>query len=231
MPSTKPKASSSPNNVDTRQRLVNTAIRLFQRQGYYATGLNALLVEADCPKGSLYHHFPGGKTDLAIACLQQLTKQVEVFINSFTIKTSTGPGLSTLQATNIESLIQSIFKQTQAWLKQESWQAGSLFSIINHETTAQDTAIRKTLSESYRCIAKRLCLFLKQGGLSSEHAQAFSQQFIIAYEGSLSLAAAMANKQPLQQAQALLLKQLSVLPVHLPSPNRAGENIRTNKRT
>ena len=52
---------------NSRQTLVETAARLFRRQGYHATGLTEVLQAAGLPKGSLYHHFPGGKPDLGRA--------------------------------------------------------------------------------------------------------------------------------------------------------------------
>jgi AcrR family transcriptional regulator len=51
----------------TRDRLVQAAAELFRRQGYHATGLSEVLAAAQAPKGSLYHHFPDGKADLARA--------------------------------------------------------------------------------------------------------------------------------------------------------------------
>ncbi|WP_433271070.1 TetR/AcrR family transcriptional regulator [Actinosynnema sp. CS-041913] len=38
---------------------------LLQRQGYEATGIKEILVAAGATSSSLYHHFPGGKEDLA----------------------------------------------------------------------------------------------------------------------------------------------------------------------
>lgn len=52
---------------NTKDRLIQTAAQLFQRSGYNGVGLAELLAEARTPKGSLYHHFPKGKPDLAIA--------------------------------------------------------------------------------------------------------------------------------------------------------------------
>jgi AcrR family transcriptional regulator len=51
--------------VDTRERLVTAGVQLFQRQGLAATGIKEILSEADTGFSSLYHHFPGGKDDLA----------------------------------------------------------------------------------------------------------------------------------------------------------------------
>jgi TetR/AcrR family transcriptional regulator, lmrAB and yxaGH operons repressor len=51
----------------TRDRLIAAAALLFRQKGYHATGLAEILLVADAPKGSLYHHFPEGKADLARA--------------------------------------------------------------------------------------------------------------------------------------------------------------------
>lgn len=51
----------------TRDRLIATAARLFGQKGYCGTGLSEILAESQAPKGSLYHHFPDGKADLALA--------------------------------------------------------------------------------------------------------------------------------------------------------------------
>lgn len=51
----------------TKDRLILAAATLFRTRGYHGVGLADVLVEAQAPKGSLYHHFPNGKSDLAIA--------------------------------------------------------------------------------------------------------------------------------------------------------------------
>ena len=51
--------------TDSREVLVRAASSLLRQRGYAGTGLSEILSEAKLPKGSLYHHFPGGKRELA----------------------------------------------------------------------------------------------------------------------------------------------------------------------
>lgn len=53
----------------TRDRLVNTAMRLFWEKGYGATSVSEILHAAEANSGSLYHFFPT-KQDLLVAVLQ-----------------------------------------------------------------------------------------------------------------------------------------------------------------
>ncbi len=53
--------------LPTKDRLIRAAANLFRTRGYHGVGLNDLLSAANAPKGSLYHHFPNGKSDLAVA--------------------------------------------------------------------------------------------------------------------------------------------------------------------
>ena len=50
---------------------------LFRRQGYAATGVNQILETADVKAGSLYHHFPDGKQELAAAVVDSVGADIE----------------------------------------------------------------------------------------------------------------------------------------------------------
>lgn len=47
-----------------RQHILEAAARLFERQGYHATGLNEIIRTSGTPKGSLYYYFPDGKEQI-----------------------------------------------------------------------------------------------------------------------------------------------------------------------
>lgn len=54
---------------DTRLRFLTATNELFRRQGYNGTSLKQVTDAAGAPTGSLYHHFPGGKQELAVVVL------------------------------------------------------------------------------------------------------------------------------------------------------------------
>ena len=49
------------------------AQRLFRQRGYHATGLADILQLAGAPKGSMYHHFPGGKEAIGVCVIENIT--------------------------------------------------------------------------------------------------------------------------------------------------------------
>ena len=55
----------------TRERIIAATHELFRRHGFHATSLKDVTVAAAAPTGSLYHFFPGGKTELAEAVLRE----------------------------------------------------------------------------------------------------------------------------------------------------------------
>src|SRR5919197_1479958 len=50
---------------DARERMIQSAALLFRRQGIEGTSFSDVLEHSGAPRGSIYHHFPGGKSQLA----------------------------------------------------------------------------------------------------------------------------------------------------------------------
>ncbi|WP_045825568.1 TetR/AcrR family transcriptional regulator [Teredinibacter turnerae] len=66
------------NNIETRERLLETALNLLWRRNYNAVGVNEICKQAGVTKGSFYHHF---ESKAALFCQAseyawQSTKQV-----------------------------------------------------------------------------------------------------------------------------------------------------------
>ncbi|MEH1057080.1 TetR family transcriptional regulator [Micromonospora sp. CPCC 206171] len=54
---------------EARQRLLNTATRIFYREGIHSVGVDRIIAEAKVTRATFYRHFPG-KEDLVLAYLQ-----------------------------------------------------------------------------------------------------------------------------------------------------------------
>src|SRR5256885_9676047 len=50
----------------SRDRMVRSAALLFREHGYSGTGFRDVIAHSGAPRGSIYHHFPGGKVQLAV---------------------------------------------------------------------------------------------------------------------------------------------------------------------
>jgi AcrR family transcriptional regulator len=57
-----------------KDRILDTASRLFYDQGYHITGINQIIEEAAIARASLYNHFPS-KTDLLLAYLDRTHRE------------------------------------------------------------------------------------------------------------------------------------------------------------
>lgn len=74
--------------MDTRERIVDTASRLFYTQGYNSTGINQVIKEADVAKASLYQHFPS-KEDLLVEYLKVTSNTTEKMLRAYIAKYKT----------------------------------------------------------------------------------------------------------------------------------------------
>ena len=59
-----------PRRQDSKQRLVEAALKLFASRGYHATGIADILRESGCKRGSLYYYF-SSKEELGYAAIDE----------------------------------------------------------------------------------------------------------------------------------------------------------------
>src|ERR1700743_1013320 len=67
---------------DVRQKIIEGAVRLLAQRGLQATSFNEVLELTGAPRGSLYHHFPGGKDELVACALELAGQRALDFLNA-----------------------------------------------------------------------------------------------------------------------------------------------------
>jgi AcrR family transcriptional regulator len=102
---------------DARQRLVETAERLFYAEGIHAVGIDRIIAEAGVAKMTLYNHF-ASKDDLILAVLQYREEQVnEMFAKS--IERHVRKGMGRLEA---------FFAALKEWFKSSGFRGCSFIN-------------------------------------------------------------------------------------------------------
>src|SRR5918998_6839020 len=69
-----------PARRDGRQRLLNGARKLLAEKGYAGMELRDVAAVGKAPRGSIYHHFPGGKRQLAVEAAELEGTEIRVAI-------------------------------------------------------------------------------------------------------------------------------------------------------
>ncbi len=64
----------------TRDRMIDAAKAGFRAHGMVATGFTEVLASSGAARGAIYHHFPGGKDELAAAVVASTANNVEAAI-------------------------------------------------------------------------------------------------------------------------------------------------------
>src|SRR5436309_709279 len=52
---------------EAKQRMLNSAVVLLRERGAAGVSIDAVLAHSGAPRGSVYHHFPGGRAELIIS--------------------------------------------------------------------------------------------------------------------------------------------------------------------
>ncbi len=73
-----------------REQLVDTALRLFYRDGYHATGIDKIIQEAGVARGTLYKHFKS-KDDLILAVLRRRDEEFRAWFKTYVERAASAP--------------------------------------------------------------------------------------------------------------------------------------------
>ena len=74
-----------------KETIIIKSIHLFKVHGYYKTSMADLAKACGLIKGSIYHHFKGGKQELGLVCLQYIHEIFNENILSYAYKKSLNP--------------------------------------------------------------------------------------------------------------------------------------------
>ncbi len=184
--------------LGTRERLIAAMTDALRRRGLHGIGLTELLAQAGAPKGVLYHHFPGGKTELAVAAIDDVVARMLGWLD----------GLLAKESDPIEAARQWMQGATQR-LSSTGFHAGCPLATVALESSPDDHALREALARAFATLRERIALALEQAGEPRESARGVAALIVATYEGGLLQARVAHSTEPIQQAVQTLLGLLA----------------------
>lgn len=178
----------------TRDRLIGAMYDGLRRKGLHGIGLTELLAMAQAPKGVLYHHFPGGKAELAVVTIENVVVQIVGALDKLFLRNANPvEALSTWMASAQKSLAGSGFEN------------GCPLAAVALESTPDDVLIRRALAQGFSEIRDRLSLGLRAAGIEELQARNLSTLIVSAYEGALVQARVAGSVDTMQNTTDALL--------------------------
>jgi TetR/AcrR family transcriptional repressor of lmrAB and yxaGH operons len=179
--------------ISTRDKLIHAMADALQRKGMHGVGLSELLEIAGAPKGSLYHHFPGGKSELAVAAIDHISRTIDgLFAQLFSQRSDP------LKA--MHHWLQGALQQ----LENSQFERGCPLATIALESGPEDVEIRAALQRSFTAVRQALSQQLHAFGYPSEQADNLAALFVALYEGGLLQARVAGSSEPLKRAATAL---------------------------
>ncbi len=185
----------------TRERLIAAMTDALRRRGLHGVGLTELLAQAGAPKGVLYHHFPGGKAELAVAAIDDVVARML-------------RGLDALLASNPDPI-----EATRRWmagatarLGDSGFESGCPLATVALESTPDDAALREALARACATLRERIAQALESHGEPRARAQGIAALIVATYEGGLLQARVAQSTTPIAQATDTLLSLLAPRP-------------------
>lgn len=169
-------------SLSKREQLIHTALELFSRHGFHATGIDLIAKRSGVTKRTLYAHF-GSKDELVVATLRHLDEQLRSYFLKHINSTSTNP----------KERLLAIFDAAGYWFSEDNFFGCTFISAIGEYAEGNET-IRQVCAE-YKRLGRE---FIK--GLCDQAAVRNPQQ--LAEELSLLLEGAIVTAQVSPQLEA-----------------------------
>lgn len=133
-----------PQQVPTKQRLLNAGLIMLLERGYHGLGVQPLLDTANAPKGSFYHHFQD-KEDFALQVIDEYMHQVHDGLDAC-LADSDRPPLDR---------VRNFFELTMQSYETDGY-LGCLLGGLGQELSGTSPTFRSKIEECFDYIATRI---------------------------------------------------------------------------
>ncbi len=182
--------------TDSRASMVRSAASLIRTRGVSATSFSDVLAESGAPRGSIYHHFPKGKEQLAEDAIRWTADRVLAHQR-------------TCRATTPAGVLDCFIEMWRQVVLASDGSAGCVVAGVAIDTDAADRARMDVVRATFRSWVDLLAEQLVAVGVPARRASRVAVSTVAGMEGALILCRAEGQIGPLETVAAELKRLLS----------------------
>ncbi|WP_457747863.1 TetR/AcrR family transcriptional regulator [Sulfurimonas sp.] len=178
--------------ISTRQKIINSAYKLFYKRGFNGTSIDDILKDAGLNKGSLYHVFKSKKEVLLAVIKEKIEDSLkEEYEEIATVKKPL------------------IFLENKLLnIDFFDFKHGCPLNNLVQEMSPVDEDVAKALLKIYNNLEYYYFLALRDEKLSEEEKKSLAKMMVATVEGAIMAAKAAQNKAPYIQIVKQMFQQL-----------------------
>lgn len=184
--------------AEVRRRMVRSAARLFGERGFAGAGLRDVVAHSSAPRGSIYHHFPGGKKQLAVEAAELEGREIRAAIEGSLAELGLAETLSTFG---------EMFRRR---VKDQPERLGCPVAAAAL-ARPEDPALAAAATAAFQSWEAPIAAALREEGVKRKDAENFAGLVVSTIEGALVRARAAGDDAPLASAVAGLRQALEAL--------------------
>jgi AcrR family transcriptional regulator len=187
-----------PTRRDGRDRLLNGARKLLAEKGYAGMELRDVAERGKAPRGSIYHHFPGGKLQLAVEAAELEGTEIRAAIER------------SLEERGLAATLTTFGEMFRRRVKDRPERLGCPVAAAAL-ARPEDPALAAAATAAFESWEAPIAAALREEGVDADAAATFAGLVVSTIEGALVRARAAADRAPLDSAVAGLRQALEAL--------------------
>lgn len=170
-----------PRERGPRERMVFSAAQLIRRDGVTATGMRDVAAHAQAPRGSLQHHFPGGK--------EQLVNEAVSWAGGYAAR-RVGRFLDEMPQPSPSGLFAAMVRQWTDEYETEGFAAGCPVAAATVDCAESSASTRQAAADAFGGWIRPVAGALRDMGVPGPRADRLATLMVSALEGAILLARA-----------------------------------------
>ena len=183
---------------DGRALLLDGARQLLAEKGYAGMELRDVAARGHAPRGSIYHHFPGGKTQLAVEAAELEGTEIRDLIER------------SLAERGLAQTLTAFGEMFRRRVKDKPERLGCPVAAAAL-ARPEDPDLAAAATAAFESWEAPIAAALRDEGLGARDAETFAGLVVSTVEGALVRARAAADQAPLDSAVAGLQQALAAL--------------------